>query len=388
MKSESHVEKATKQYEKWLGRHTFIVRSDLRHKHKAMRESAFIFFRGTFYRWVELWDKARKDLKGEKLFVAKAPRILCVGDLHIENFGTWRDGEGRLAWGINDFDEIYTMHYTNDLVRLATSAWFAIGSAGTSWTLSHKDACRAILRGYGECLRQEGRAFVLAEGLPWLWNIATHPSRKPTAFWERLKAKTTQTREDKIPAPLRKDAARAIAKVAPADPTAQASNPVQRRAGVGSLGRPRLVQLFDGKLGTTVREAKAVLPSACVFAGQGSPIKRPYDKIMQRAIRIRDPFAAIVGEWSVRRLAFDSDKIELEGLGSLEEALDLFAAMGAETANIHLGSGLGPSIHAHLMRQNKRTAAWLEEASIHMAEVTQSDYTDFVSSDIGTDPAK
>ena len=30
---------------------------------------------------------------------------LSVGDLHVENFGTWRDSEGRLIWGINDFDE-------------------------------------------------------------------------------------------------------------------------------------------------------------------------------------------------------------------------------------------------------------------------------------------
>jgi len=31
--------------------------------------------------------------------------VLAVGDLHVENFGTWRDAEGRLIWGVNDFDE-------------------------------------------------------------------------------------------------------------------------------------------------------------------------------------------------------------------------------------------------------------------------------------------
>ena len=35
-------------------------------------------------------------------------------------YGTWRDTEGRLVWGINDFDEAYPSPYTNDLVRLAS----------------------------------------------------------------------------------------------------------------------------------------------------------------------------------------------------------------------------------------------------------------------------
>ena len=39
----------------------------------------------------------------------------------------------------------------------------------------------------------------------------------------------------------------------------------------------------------------------------------------------------------MRRLAFDSDKIALESLASIREAKNLFQAMGAETANIHLG---------------------------------------------------
>jgi hypothetical protein len=26
------------------------------------------------------------------------PRVLGVGDIHLENFGTWRDAEGRMVW--------------------------------------------------------------------------------------------------------------------------------------------------------------------------------------------------------------------------------------------------------------------------------------------------
>lgn len=38
--------------------------------------------------------------------------MLAIGDLHVENYGTWRDAEGRWVWGVNDFDEAFPMAYT------------------------------------------------------------------------------------------------------------------------------------------------------------------------------------------------------------------------------------------------------------------------------------
>ena len=32
-----------------------------------------------------------------------AAQVLAIGDIHLENFGTWRDVDGRLVWGVNDF---------------------------------------------------------------------------------------------------------------------------------------------------------------------------------------------------------------------------------------------------------------------------------------------
>jgi len=51
-----------------------------------------------------------------------APTVLAIGDVHLENFGTWRDVESRLVWGVNDVDEACRLPYTQDLVQLATSA--------------------------------------------------------------------------------------------------------------------------------------------------------------------------------------------------------------------------------------------------------------------------
>src|SRR5438132_5485649 len=139
--------KATRRFEEWLRRRTAIVEPDLRTKHKHMAEAAFPFLRATFYRWMQVWPEVCSDL-------AKAPKVLAVGDLHIENFGTWRDAEGRLIWGVNDFDEAAELTYTNDLLRLTTSAILAADEGHLA--LKPKDACEAILDGYGKSLDEHG----------------------------------------------------------------------------------------------------------------------------------------------------------------------------------------------------------------------------------------
>src|SRR5262249_3078229 len=105
-------------YETWLRGQMPIGGAELQEKHKKNANTPFVFLRATFYRWAQRWPEVCPK-------PASAPRVNAVGDLHIENFGTWRDAEGRLAWGINDFDEAYPLPYTNDLVRLATSALLA-----------------------------------------------------------------------------------------------------------------------------------------------------------------------------------------------------------------------------------------------------------------------
>ena len=81
-----NVFNATADFEGWLAKRLPIVRQDISLKHQHMAEAAFPFFRATFYRWLQLWPEVCPDL-------AKAPSVLAVGDLHIENFGTWRDEE-------------------------------------------------------------------------------------------------------------------------------------------------------------------------------------------------------------------------------------------------------------------------------------------------------
>ncbi|MGH9764350.1 MAG: DUF2252 family protein, partial [Blastocatellia bacterium] len=95
-----NIVEATESYETWQQSKTSIVAKDVARKHQLMSDLLFPFFRATYYRWIQRFNEVCPEL-------CTAPKLLAVGDLHVENFGTWRDGEGRLVWGINDFDEAY-----------------------------------------------------------------------------------------------------------------------------------------------------------------------------------------------------------------------------------------------------------------------------------------
>src|ERR1700704_43495 len=170
---------ATREYETWLATYISPVKADLALKHVLMKRDAFSFFRATFYRWMEAWPNVCAEM-------VTAPEVLAVGDLHLENFGTWRDTEGRLIWGINDFDEAYPLPYTNDLVRLAVSAKLAIKAEHLA--IRPRDAYNAILTGYTEGLKSGGRPFVLAKNHKGLRAIATNNPRDPVGFWLKMGA--------------------------------------------------------------------------------------------------------------------------------------------------------------------------------------------------------
>src|SRR5215813_14209519 len=316
-----NCKEATESYEAWLAKHTRVIEADLQSKHVQMKADLFSFMRATFYRWLELCNEHCADL-------AKAPTLLAVGDLHVENFGTWRDQEGRLVWGINDFDETFTLPYTNDLVRLATSAHLAI--AGNNLAIRPADACQAILAGYNEALKDGGRPFVLAEHHEWLRSTVMSELRDPAKFWEKLGSLKTIT--GRVPRKVKKILTGAL-------PGTKAKyRIVHRVAGLGSLGRARFLALAELDGGLIAREVKALLPSACSWAGQRTDDRSQYDKIVKRVIRCTDPSLELRKGWVVRRLSPDCSRVELSKLPKGRDEYRLLEAMGRETANIHLGS--------------------------------------------------
>jgi Uncharacterized protein conserved in bacteria (DUF2252) len=354
-----NIIKANQKYEAWLHERIPLLPEDLAHKHELMREAPFPFLRATFYRWAQTWPEVSPKS-------AAAPLVLGVGDLHVENFGTWRDVEGRLVWGINDFDEACWLPYTCDLVRLATSAHFAIAGDHLKMITPGK-ASKAVLDGYRAGLKTGGRVFVLAEHHPVLRTMAVERLKQPELYWEKMQALKTLT--GKIPS----SAAKSLKRMMP-DPKLK-FRVVHRVAGLGSLGRLRFVALADWHGGSVAREAKELTISAWLWAHSAKPkVKLFYQEILDRSFRCPDPFAKLCGRWMLRRLAPDCSRIELASLPATHDAVKLLFAMGFETANVHLGSAKASMLGRDLA---KRESGWLHKAAEEMFESTMHDWEDW-----------
>jgi hypothetical protein len=354
----STIQEATAGYEAWLGELLPLIPEDLERKHEEMRRAVFPFLRATYYRWAQLWPQVCKDLRGARV-------VLAIGDLHVENFGTWRDAEGRLVWGVNDFDEASRLPYTNDLVRLAASAHLAVAEGGLA--LSADEACAAILKGYKEGLEADGQPFVLAERWGALRRMATERLKNPETFWEKLAAQQGIA-ADQVPA----SAVRALGDVLPMSGKPLVPLYIHRIAGLGALGRQRFAAVVEWCGGKIAREAKALAPSAAAWAGRGEGEARDVIRgIVGKAVRCQDPFFAVKRRWIVRRLAPDCSRIELAQLPKTKDSVRLLHAMGWETANIHLGSASAPALLLDLV---SRPQGWLHEAAQAMRDAVQEDW--------------
>jgi hypothetical protein len=348
------IVKSTEKYEAWLGERIPLIRADVQRKHALMAENPFPFLRATFYRWAQTWPRISPE-------TAKAPDVLGIGDLHVENFGTWRDLEGRLIWGINDFDEACSLPYTCDLVRLAVSAHLAIASEHLTVAPGH--ACRSILTGYRDGLREGGKPFALAEHHPALREMAVERLKQPEAFWEKLHALPAW--RGKIPASAGKALRRAL------PDRGLKHRVVHRVSGLGSLGRRRFVAVAEWNGGSVAREAKELCESAWDWVNRRRRTKIHYEDILQRSRRCPDPYVHLRGRWIVRRLAPDCSRIELSSLPTKHDATRLLHAMGYETANVHLGSVDASVLEADL---HKRRGEWLHRVARAMVESVEDDW--------------
>lgn len=346
------IHAATRSYERWLARQTDVVMADLRVKHQKMAVDPFVFLRGTFYRWLQIWPHVCDTLQD-------GPRVMAIGDVHLENFGTWRDAEGRLIWGINDLDEACELPYAHDLVRLATSARLALRLRELDVSL--RDASEAVLDGYRTSLQRGGRAVVLAERNTWLAQIAIGVLHDPSEFWTKLH--TLKPSDDKV--------ARQV--IRSSMPRAMTDLRVGRRvAGVGSLGRPRFVGVSLVGGSAVAREIKALVPSADAWLSDEAPPVEDKFAVLTKAVRVPDPFFSIQRRWVVRRLAPDCTKIGIEHLPRRRDHRKLLRAMGWETANIHLASSKGRTLLKHL--DARRPKRWLEDTVTSMADAVALDW--------------
>lgn len=344
------IKESARQYERWLSEQLDgdLVRKDIARKHEKMRNKAFGFLRATYWRWAEVILDVCPEL-------STAPTVLAVGDSHFENFGTWRDVDGRLSWGVNDYDEAAEMPYALDLLRLATSALLI--KAGRPVLA---DICDAIERGYRQGLSTPG-PIILDRDYLWLRKLLVVEEADRTKFWEKSDGARTQ----RAPAAYYK----AIDAVMP-EPGIKFVT-ARRSAGLGSLGRPRWVGRAQWRGAPILREAKALVTSAWSRAHGRVNAKLRVAEVVGGRFRPLDPWLRVVSGIVVRRLSPNNRKMEVDDASTLFTK-EMLEAMAFDLANVHLGtSNCGKALTRDL---DKRKSGWLAASTKAAAAVVMREH--------------
>ena len=364
-----NIVKSTDAFEAWMKRRADISGKLLEKKHGKMAEGAFPFLRATFYRWVEQWPEVCPRLATRDEDV-----LLAVGDLHVENFGVWKNSLGDQVWGVNDFDDACELPFTSDLVRLAASIGLAAkqqqvkASAGT--------ICSWVLAGYRSGLDGKGRPFMVSEHEP-LEVLTKGTAEDAAKFWKKKLESSKPIDRDDLPEGLESMFEASFPRGATLT-FRQQKDP----GGLGSLGRRRYTALAETRRGRSQeregREAKALVPSALYWIEKERHMPSQTATLLQHAFRSPDPYFQVHDHWLIRRFAPDVAKIELpEGQDDARLALagHMVRLMGAETANIHLGSRNPEDLKQRLLRLQQRVGKnWLIEATEAMTACTESDH--------------
>lgn len=345
-------------------------------KYASMRRSAFSFLRGTCHLFY-----AR--LPAHALFTS-APPVWSCGDLHLENFGSYK-GENHLAYfDINDFDEAALAPLTWDVVRFLSSV--LVGAQ--EMTLSPDDAqslCVAFLDAYNSTLATGKSTWVeraSATGLlrelldnvglrsrPDFLNSRTTivgskrrihlDGRKALAASPEQRARVTAILDD-------------FARTQP-DPKFYKLIDVARRiAGTGSLGVERYIILVRGKGGTDgnyLLDLKRALPSSLMPRLDTPQPKWKSEaarvvalQCRMQAVHIACLHAIAVGRTSyvMRALLPSEDRVTLNrDVDSFERIASVVRSMGNIAASAQLrSSGRDQSATADQLIAFSRKKQW------------------------------
>ena len=159
----------------------------LKVKYKLMQGDAFRFFRGTAHLFYE-------DLHGHNP-LPHAPLSWICGDLHLENYGSFK-GDNRLVYfDINDFDDAMLAPAVLDIARMVCSIFVAFDSLKIEEAKALKMA-QLFLKIYSETLAK-GKAYYIepqtAKGIVYKF-LETVSKRKD----KRILRKRTVRRKDSL----------------------------------------------------------------------------------------------------------------------------------------------------------------------------------------------
>jgi uncharacterized protein (DUF2252 family) len=304
----------------------------LRRKFAMLRRDPYAFLRGTCHLY---YATLPRDAT-----LAAAPAVLACGDLHLENFGTYK-GDNRLVYfDLNDFDEAALAPCTLELVRFAASVRIAAAHLKLASPQAAK-LCRTFVDAYRAAIADGKPRWIERATAEGMVKDLLHAleQRKRVAMLDKRTTRGNAGRRLRIDgehaleiAPAERRRVAALLKrfaATTAEPAFYRVLDVARRvAGNGSLGVERYVLLVEGRgspADNYLLDLKLAIPSALAPAAR---VRQP--KWASEAARVV-AFQRIVQAIYPARLATISDGARsyvLKELQPTADRLDLAQAHG------------------------------------------------------------
>lgn len=367
-------------------------------KYRKMRKNAFAFFRGTCHLFYQ-------DLPIKSSF-SFAPPVWICGDLHLENFGTYKSDDRQIYFGIDDFDEGNLASCTWDIARLLTSILLAVDSL--EFDRSDGDRLmRVCLNSYVNTL-SAGKTGAICEDnargiVADLLETLSHRKRRDLLeertilSKDRRQLKFDDLKILEISKQQKNRVAQAIKNWARDREDRNFFEVLDvgfRVAGTGGLGLDRYLILVEGK-GSPERnyllDLKQQQPSALApYLIQSQPQwKNQATRVMQVQKLVQPAPPALLaaidfngGSYLLRELQPTQDKIELKidqiSLNQLEKLIETISQVVA-FAHLHSSGKMGAVIDRDLI-QFGQNLGWHQELlnyATNYARQVRVDYQDF-----------
>ena len=307
-------------------------------KYHEMSRNPFVFFRGTAHLFWEDW----RSVGGDAL--DNAPLAWCCGDLHLENFGSYRGDNGLTYFDINDFDDAALAPATRDIARVITSVHLAGQTLGLS-VHATRDLETSFVDSYSAALAT-GKARWVERAIATGWIRSLLLRVKGRTQRQLLDERTTTQRghprfriDNKRAFPVsaaeRRDITTGIVRLAAKEPDPgfyRVLDVVGRIAGLGSLGVPRYAVLVRGPAGAQeqrILDVKAARPSALAlhFDSPTADEQSWGTNDAERVVQIQRRMQAIPPAL-LSRITIGSKQFVIRELQPSQDRLDLAASDG------------------------------------------------------------
>jgi uncharacterized protein (DUF2252 family) len=374
-----------------------LLQDKVQLKYKVMAEDAYKFYRGSCHIFYE-------DLSKELSF-PNSPHVWACGDLHLENFGSYKGNNRFVYFDQNDFDESLLAPAAWELVRMVTSIFIAFDTLKVNetqikkWVQLYLEAYCNTLKG-GKAKHIEAR---LAKGIVKSF-LQLVSKRKPKELLQKhiIKKKKKHyliidnkkhfTLESNLKEQLISHFRKWISHQHKNLQEYEVADSAFRVAGTGSLGVKRYVFLLQKKKDFLLLDMKESRPSSVLPL---TSIRQPEWKSeaeREVAIQSRSEYAtaALLGtsefnasSFVIQELQPAEDKIDFTSLLKLHKDIScVLEDMALLTASAQLRSGgrQGSAIADELIHfgESNDWQSRIVEYAANYAKQVQTDYQQFV----------